>query len=81
VSPHPRYLFARSASNAGAYGPQQDIARLIALVNTDPHQRHGRGHGLGLQPIQPTPAGNVNKLTLRRSFSVYAAQYPAPNSA
>jgi hypothetical protein len=76
VSPHPRYLFARSATNAGSYCPQQDIARLIAFVNTNPQHRHGRGHGLGLQPIQPTPTANVNQITLRRSFSVYAAQYP-----
>lgn len=76
VSPHPRYLFVRSATGTGSYCPQQDIARLIAFVNADPQSRHGRGHGLGLQPIQPTPTASVNQITLRRSFSVYAAQYP-----
>ncbi|WP_053657272.1 hypothetical protein [Micromonospora sp. NRRL B-16802] len=76
LSPHPTQLFARSAINAGAYAPQRDIPRLIDFVNASPAARPGRGHGLGLQPIRPTPAANINQVTLRRSFCVYAAQYP-----
>lgn len=76
LSQHPTHLFARSATNAGAYDPQRDIPRLIAFVNDDPASRPGRGHGLGLKPIHPTPAASINQTSLRRSFCVYAARYP-----
>lgn len=76
LSRHPTHLFARSATNAGAYDPQRDIPRLIAFINDDPASRPGRGHGLGLKPIHPTPAASINQTSLRRSFCVYAARYP-----
>lgn len=76
LSPHPTHLFARSETNTGNYDPQRDIPRLLSFVNGDPTIRPGRGHGLGLKPIRPTPATSLNQTSLRRSFCVYAARYP-----
>lgn len=76
VSPHPTYLFARSASNAGAYDADRDIARLVRLVNADPATRPGRGAGLALRPIELGDSQSINAVTLRRSFAVYATTRP-----
>ncbi|MGG5171250.1 hypothetical protein ACQR35_03590 [Pseudarthrobacter sp. J1738] len=76
VSPHPVYLFARSATNAGAYAGDRDLPRLIAFVNGDPQTRPGRGAGLGLRPINTTDSDSINADTLRRSFAVYSTTKP-----
>ncbi|MCW2132712.1 hypothetical protein [Arthrobacter sp. VKM Ac-2550] len=76
VSPHPDYLFARNATNAGSYSGDRDIPRLIAFVNDDPQTRPGRGSGLGLRPINTMGADSINADTLRRSFAVYATTKP-----
>ncbi|MBT2522777.1 hypothetical protein [Arthrobacter sp. ISL-28] len=76
VSPHPAYLFARSATNAGSYDGDRDLPRLIAFVNDDPQTRPGRGAGLGVRPINTTGSESINADTLRRSFAVYSTTKP-----
>lgn len=76
VSPHPAYLFARSATNASSYNGDRDLPRLIAFVNGDPQTRPGRGAGLGLRLIDTTGSESINADTLRRSFAVYATTKP-----
>lgn len=76
VSPHPDFLFARTASNAGSYSGDRDIPRLVAFVNGDPKTRPGRGSGLGLRAIDMTGSGRINALTIRRSFAVYSTTKP-----
>lgn len=76
ISPHDRYLFARSSRDASVYNPSRDIARVIAFINADPEERVGRGSGLGVAKIDLSSRVPVNQTTLRRSFSVIAAHRP-----
>lgn len=76
VSPHPDYLFARNASNAGCYDGDRDLPRLVAFVNGEPETRLGRGSGLGLKAIEMTGSESINAVTLRQSFAVYATTKP-----
>jgi hypothetical protein len=76
VSPHPDFLFARSASNAGSYAGDRDLPRLVAFVNGEPETRSGRGSGLGLRAIDMTSSGSINAVSLRRSFAVYSTTKP-----
>lgn len=76
VSPHPTYLFARSATQAGSYNGDRDLSRLIAFMNGDPAVRPGRGSGLGLSPVHVTDADSINAAKIRRSFAIYATTKP-----
>jgi len=73
---HDGYLFARGESESGVYAHEPDVARLVEFVNADPAERRGRGHGLGLRDIDVSSRVPINQQTLRRSFSVLAAQHP-----
>ena len=73
---HRGFLFARGQSDSGVYSHESDVARLVEFVNGDPAERQGRGHGLGLQPIDVSSRVPINQLTLRRSFAVLAGQHP-----
>jgi hypothetical protein len=76
LSPHPRLLFARAASEHSPYQPATDIQRFIDFIDSDPAARICRGCGLGLDPVRP--AGyRLNQSSMRRSFAVYASRYPA----
>lgn len=77
LSPHPVYLFTRTANNVGAYDPNRDIPRLLEFINGDPEVRVGRGRGLGLAPAHVDLARSTSATTLRRSFSTYAVAKPA----
>ena len=76
LSPHQTLLFARSDAARSPYDPHRDVPRLVSFVNSDPSERIGRGRGLGLEPIDTSSKTPINQLTLRRSFSVFAATHP-----
>lgn len=76
ISPHRRYLFARSERDGSVYNPSRDIARVIDFLNAEPGDRVGRGSDLGLAKIDLSSRVPVNQTTLRRSFSVIAAHRP-----
>lgn len=76
LTAHSTHLFARSDSNAGAYDPARDIARLIAFVNADPKERAGRGRGLGLDRIDVPKGHAITATALRRAFCVFATTHP-----
>lgn len=76
LSPHPRLLFAVSASEHSPYQPATDIQRFIDFIDSDPAARICRGSGLGVDPVRPG-SYRLNQSSMRRSFAVYASRYPA----